>query len=110
ACSQVRGGERFEHAEKLARRRPNGRNNDRLAHVGWLTEDQVRDRTLIRATVSSPKSIRKRSKIIGVDRSISRHHAGVAASTRRRRPSRWTDVTRSRAGPTAAFQANVTLP
>ena len=48
--------------------------------------------------------------MMGVERNTSCAHCGLAASTRRTPFSRWTEVARWTAGPTAAFHAKVTLP
>src|SRR3954464_5933218 len=64
----------------------------------------------MRSTTSAPSKAWRRRKITGDDRITSFDHCRLTVSTSSTRRSSFTFVTRSKAGPTAAFHAKVTLP
>src|SRR5439155_9618160 len=115
--SQLGRGEALERAEELPRRRAHGGDDDGLTHVRLQTSDfrlqtlrLVFVRVSIRSTTSAPRNRCSRLRMVGDERMISRDHWALAVSTISTRLSSFTAVTRSIAGPTAAPQANVTLP
>ena len=94
--TELRRGEAFERAEKLAGRRADGGDDDGFTH----------GRTSMRShDVRRRGAICRRRRITGDERITSFDHCALAVSTSSTRCSSLTWVTRSNAGPTAAFHA-----